>query len=161
MILAGWKEIAAHLRCGIRTLQRWEARGLPVTRPAQAAGESRGLVMADSEALDSWVHKRAAHRMRSDVALNIERAKSLQVKLREQVRVMLQTELAVGMTHIRIARGTGNHSKASRHLGIARRAYETIIQLSQRIPSRDSHSRQFTADLGKLKAALRERGEKV
>ena len=157
MLLTGWKEIAAHLRCGVRTVQRWEQLGLPVTRPTRAAGQKRGPVIADSQRLDSWIHHRSAHGVRSDVAVNIERARSLHEKLGNQVRVMLRTELAVGMTHIQIARGSKNHSKASHYAAIARQAYETIIHLSQRMPQ----SEQFTADLSKLKAALRELGEMI
>jgi hypothetical protein len=157
VLLTGWKEIAAHLRCGVRTVQRWERLGLPVTRPTRAPGQKRGPVIADSERLDSWVHHRSAREARFDVAANIERARSLQEKLGNQVRVMLRTELAIGMTHIQNARGSKNRNKASRNMAIARHAYETIIHLSQRMPQ----SEQFRAELSKLKAALRELGEMV
>ena len=96
-----------------------------------------------------------------DVALEIERARSLQEKLGHQARVMLQTELAVGMTHVRLAHGSRSRTKACHHAAIARQAYQVIIHLSQRIPVRDSPSEQFQTDLGKLKAALQELGEKV
>lgn len=52
MILSGWKEIATYLHCGVRTVQRWEARGLPVHRPAP---HKRSHVIAHSEELDRWV----------------------------------------------------------------------------------------------------------
>ncbi|MGH9523347.1 MAG: hypothetical protein ACRD3E_12540 [Terriglobales bacterium] len=52
MVLHGWKQIAQHLGCGIRTAQRWEAQcGLPVTRPRN---HLRSPVLAHSEALDGW-----------------------------------------------------------------------------------------------------------
>jgi hypothetical protein len=130
---------------------------LPVTRPTRTAGQKRGHVIADSERLDSWVHHRSVHGVRADVAVQIERTRSLKEKLDKQVRVMLRTELAIGMTHIKIARGSKNHDKASRNVGIARQAYETIIHLSERMPQ----SKDFRADLGKLKAALQELGEMV
>jgi len=155
MLLTGWKEIAEHLRCGVRTVQRWERLGLPVTRPTRAPGQKRGPVIADSEKLDSWVHHRSARGARSDVAANIERARSLQEKLGNQVRVMLRTELSLGMTHVRMARRSKNHNKASHYAAIARQAYETIIHLSRRIPQ----SKEFRADVGKLEAALREFGK--
>jgi len=157
VLLTGWKEIAAHLRCGVRTVQRWERFGLPIARPTCAAGQKRGLVIADSEKLDAWIHHRSAHAARSEVAANIERARSLQQKLGNQVRVMLRTELSIGMTHIQIARASKNRNKASRNTDIARRAYETIIHLSQHMPQ----SGEFTAELGNLKAALVELGEKA
>ena len=52
MILAGWKEIAKHLRCGVRTVQRWEQRGLPVHRPLPG---KRSHVIAYSDELDWFV----------------------------------------------------------------------------------------------------------
>jgi hypothetical protein len=55
MILSGWKEIAGHLRRGVRTVQRWEHFGLPVHRPA---GRSRAAVFAISEEIDNWAQSR-------------------------------------------------------------------------------------------------------
>lgn len=52
MVLHGWKQIARHLSCGIRTAQRWETQcGLPVTRPHKRL---RSSVLAESEVLDAW-----------------------------------------------------------------------------------------------------------
>jgi len=51
-ILSGWKQIASHMRQGVRTVQRWELTfGLPVHRPK--AG-TRGAVIAFAEELDAW-----------------------------------------------------------------------------------------------------------
>ena len=52
MILTGWKEIANYLRCGVRTVQRWERAGLPVMRPMPGP---RAHVMAYSQHLDRWL----------------------------------------------------------------------------------------------------------
>lgn len=52
MILTSWKEIAAHLRRGVRTAQRWERAGLPVKRVTKG---SRAPVVADSEDIDAWL----------------------------------------------------------------------------------------------------------
>lgn len=52
MVLSGWKEIAGYLHCGVRTVQRWEADGLPVHRPAPY---KRSHVIAHSDELDRWV----------------------------------------------------------------------------------------------------------
>jgi len=50
MVLTGWKEIAMHLRCGVRTAQRWETRtGLPVRR------RDYGQVLAFSDEIDEWL----------------------------------------------------------------------------------------------------------
>lgn len=51
-VLGSWKEIAAYLGKGVRTVQRWEADlALPVHRPTQA---QRGIVMAFPGELDVW-----------------------------------------------------------------------------------------------------------
>jgi hypothetical protein len=52
MVLSGWKEIAAHLRCGVRTAQRRVARGLPVRRVGNGP---KAPVIADSELVDAWI----------------------------------------------------------------------------------------------------------
>ena len=52
MLLIGWKEIANYLRSGLRTAQRWEAKGLPVIRPNK---QRRGHVVAYTEHLDRWL----------------------------------------------------------------------------------------------------------
>jgi len=51
VILTGWKEIAEHLRCSVRTAQRWEGGGLPVKRVRKSP---RAPVVADSDELDAW-----------------------------------------------------------------------------------------------------------
>ena len=52
-VLNSWKEIAAYLKRGVRTVQRWEAElGLPVRRPW---GRSRSAVLAMRSELDLWV----------------------------------------------------------------------------------------------------------
>lgn len=51
-ILTSWKEIAAYLGKGVRTVQRWEVElELPVRRPN---GRDRQIVMAFTDELDNW-----------------------------------------------------------------------------------------------------------
>ncbi len=53
VVLGSWKEIAAYLGKGVRTVQRWEQQfGLPVRRPN---GRSEGIVYATREELDRWI----------------------------------------------------------------------------------------------------------
>ena len=53
-ILNSWKEIAAYLGRGVRTVQRWERDlGLPVHRPK---GKDRSAVLAFPAEIDSWLH---------------------------------------------------------------------------------------------------------
>ena len=54
-VLNSWKEIAAYLGRGVRTVQRWERElGLPVRRPR---GKERSAVIALTPDLDRWLHK--------------------------------------------------------------------------------------------------------
>ena len=54
--LDSWKEIAAYLGRGIRTVQRWEREeGLPVHRLAH---EKRGSIYARREELAAWWESR-------------------------------------------------------------------------------------------------------
>jgi transposase len=54
MFLNGWKDIAKYLGRGVRTVQRWEALGLPIRRPV---GHSRSAVVAKSEEIDLWISR--------------------------------------------------------------------------------------------------------
>ena len=50
-LLSGWKEIANYMHQGVRTVQRWEAIGLPVRRVTKS---KRSPVIALAEDLDVW-----------------------------------------------------------------------------------------------------------
>ena len=50
-LLSGWKEIANYMHQGVRTVQRWEAIGLPVRR---VRATKPSPVIAFAEDLDSW-----------------------------------------------------------------------------------------------------------
>jgi predicted DNA-binding transcriptional regulator AlpA len=55
-ILNSWKEIAAYVGRGIRTLQRWERdHGFPVHRPS---GKQRSAVFAVTSEVDKWLKTR-------------------------------------------------------------------------------------------------------
>ena len=50
--LTSWKEIAAYLGKGVRTVQRWSAeRGFPVRRPG------RNIIVAIPSEIDAWVRR--------------------------------------------------------------------------------------------------------
>ena len=51
-VLSGWKEVAAYLGRGVRTVQRWEKLGLPVRRPN---AHLRSAVLASSDEIDRWI----------------------------------------------------------------------------------------------------------
>jgi hypothetical protein len=54
-VLNSWKEVAAYMGRGVRTVQRWEQElGLPVRRPR---AKSRSAVIAFKNELDQWLHR--------------------------------------------------------------------------------------------------------
>jgi hypothetical protein len=56
-VLNSWKEIAAYLGRGVRTVQRWEHdAALPVHRPK---GKDRSAVLALTNELDEWLRRTA------------------------------------------------------------------------------------------------------
>jgi hypothetical protein len=62
-VLGSWKEIAAYLGKGVRTVQRWENDlGLPVRRPNGAA---KGVVYASTDDLERWLAQRWGKRAAS------------------------------------------------------------------------------------------------
>lgn len=94
MVLSGWKDIAGYLRCGLRTVQRWERRGLPIHRPLPG---KRSHVVAYSEELDWWVRDhQPPHAPPEDVVVMIGRTR----QLREKVLVNC-TELLARMRVLR------------------------------------------------------------
>lgn len=64
-VLNSWKEIAAYIGRGVRTVQRWEHElGLPVRRPH---AKMRSIVIALSADIDEWLKQRPlrGHRRQS------------------------------------------------------------------------------------------------
>jgi hypothetical protein len=59
-LLNSWKEIAAYLGRGVRTVQRWEKMGLPVCRIGFG---TRAPVLAYARDIDLWVQKTQALRL--------------------------------------------------------------------------------------------------
>jgi len=82
VILTGWKEIARHLRYGVRTLQRWESNGLPVRRVNK---DRRSPVVADSEELDAWILHRShiPPNAPQDLMSNLRRARELRIQIQQ------------------------------------------------------------------------------
>jgi hypothetical protein len=65
-ILNSWKEIAAYLGRGVRTVQRWEIQlELPVHRPA---GKEHSAVIAFSPELDEWLNSRPVRHISGNVS---------------------------------------------------------------------------------------------
>lgn len=61
-LFTSWKEIAAYLGKGVRTVQRWEQQfGLPVRRPN---AREKGIVHANRQELDRWLELQWSQRPR-------------------------------------------------------------------------------------------------
>ena len=56
-MLTCWKDIAHFFGKGVRTVQRWEALGMPVHRP----GKDTNIVFADPDELTRWALKTKPH----------------------------------------------------------------------------------------------------
>jgi len=81
MLLTGWKEIAQYLRCGVRSAQRWQSKGLPINRRYPGP---RSPVIADSEEIDLWMRGDSFWR-KEDVGTlaNVKRSRKLRAQLRQ------------------------------------------------------------------------------
>lgn len=67
-VLNSWKEIAAYLGRGVRTVQRWERDlALPVRRPR---GKERSAVIALKADLDRWLHSVPHSSLKDDAPEN-------------------------------------------------------------------------------------------
>ena len=101
MILTSWKEIASRLNCAVRTAQRWERNGLPVSRPNPGR---RGYVTADADMLDSWLRDSVFWRGNDLVRLReIQRSRALRAKVRYS-REILRDNMASLRTQAELLR---------------------------------------------------------
>ena len=91
MILTGWKEISNHLRYGVRTLQRWERKGLPIRRINQTR---RSPVIADSDELKASIlyRRKLPSGVRDSLRCSLERARELRREVQKN-RKELQCRL--------------------------------------------------------------------
>ena len=87
-LLTSWKEIAAHLGKGVRTVQRWERElGLPVRRP-----DRQHSIVAFPSELDEWFHQAFSPRRRqTEDAEAIESLRREVTLLRQQLASALAT----------------------------------------------------------------------
>jgi hypothetical protein len=79
LILTGWKDIARHLGCGVRTAQRWEHEGLPIRRPLPG---KRSHVVTASEQLDRWVRGAFWRTENLGMMPDIQRSRELRAEIK-------------------------------------------------------------------------------
>jgi hypothetical protein len=79
VILTSWKEIAAYLKKGVRTVQRWELDfNLPVRRPSR---NNRHAVIALSHEIDAWVAVQARRGCSTSESVNSESLDQLLIEI--------------------------------------------------------------------------------
>jgi hypothetical protein len=155
VLLNSWKEIAAHLKCGVRTAQRWQRElHMPVMRVRDS---KRGAVIAESEALDEWMRRRSS-------LLTGEAAGRRASALTEQSKLMRSSsmwlELDTGRQFARLAKTSKVSSTVARRRQAARKAYDTLRHyLSQHAVLSKSELKDFHEGLREFRRELEQLGE--
>lgn len=138
--LSSWKEIAAYLDRGVRTVQRWHADlQLPVHK---LTASPKSPVFAYKEEVDRWLRQCAQReaacserttdcqdivsRPVSKQASVVSRSESIRERLRQTAFGFLLTEAGLALTLVRIAARSADAGERDRRQQQALRAYETI-----------------------------------
>jgi hypothetical protein len=118
--LTSWKEIAAYLGKGVRTVQRWEQRfGLPVRRPSL----NGHVIFAIPQELDAWIgHHQTAQNLGTALAsmsttdrLRIEQQGLLTAMRKASARLeAIEQELSKDVKGLVVRLETARASKPSR-----------------------------------------------
>lgn len=145
-----WEEIAAYLKRGIRTVQRWEKElGLPVHRNSE---RGRPAVVAVRAELDRWARScplLAKHEFKPTVLWQAtDSTGDLQ---------FLRAEIQSGLTFAGIARYAGPHEKEkfSRNFRNSRIAYETLLKFRDRVLLDEATRAEIDAGVDRLKNTLK------
>jgi len=111
MLLNGWKEIANHAQRGVRTVQRWERLGLPVTRVNKSL---RAPVIARSEDIDQWLTRQ--EKGRSQPFVLAELAETRRARLHKQAEDLRRRRADLIRAAEQIVKRSLNHTqKPSTH----------------------------------------------
>lgn len=143
-LLDSWKDIAAYLGRGVRTVQRWENNlYLPIRRPP---GKPRNSIVAFKSELDRWLHDAHALSARPkaaihDSALPLRKGdvRSLSQNLsRSERSSAVQSQITRKPRSLRLVRASLRYAKsAARHLG--------TVKQSRRLLADSNHLRVATA----------------
>jgi hypothetical protein len=165
-ILNSWKEIAAHMNRGVRTVQRWEKEGLPIRRIGKG---KRAPVFALTVEIDTWFRKHGISAAVDGVTAPQSESRRLQAESQLLLNslqrsgvdfLFLDLEIATTMARTALKAG-GNTKKRSRSQKIARRAYDTILYLSQRLKVPRQEDSKLKEKLAAVKRELERLGEPV
>src|SRR5438477_2589990 len=163
-ILNSWKEIATYLDRGVRTVQRWENDGLPIRRVGTG---KRTAVFAFTVEIDKWLQKHATaappdhiKASQSDSRKLLVESELLLKRLQRSGANFLFLDLDVATTMARTALKAGRDTgKKTRSQRIARRAYNTILHLSQRLKMTRQVRSELREKLAAVKRELEQLGE--
>ena len=148
--LSGWKEIASYLGMGVRTVQRYEREmGLPIHRPT---GKSHGTVIATKAELDGWLTAGATQ-------IN-SRPRAVDDRTNRVGADFLRVDSQIALTLSGMALAARDPEKKRRPAEIARKAYDTITQLRQKIVLSSAQRGCLDANLQRLKSELQSIGQR-
>ena len=149
-VFSGWKEIAKYLGTGVRTVQRYEReQRFPVHRPA---GRSKGVVATKIEIHD-WLQAGPALPTRHMPGRwPAERTNSLGAQF-------LKIDSEIALTFAGLALGAKSEERRSRMGQAARKAYDTILRLRQRIYLGEAEGNKLEANLRRLRTKLTSLGQ--
>jgi hypothetical protein len=163
-ILNSWKEIATYLNRGVRTVQRWENEGLPIRR---VGAGNRAPVFAFTVDIDKWLRKYGTAAPTEHVTSPQSHSRKLLAESERLVSTLqrsgadflfLDLDVAFGMAKSAETAGADTQKKA-RKQKIARRAYNTIRHLSQRLKMTKQEKGELKEKLATLRRTLEELGE--
>lgn len=87
--------------------------------------------------------------------------KSLAGQLEENLLDFLKVDLALGLTFVGAALKTSNVPRRQRNQENARKVFDTIMQLKDRIRINRQDATEISENLDRLRAALKKLGEEV
>lgn len=93
-ILSSWKDIAAYMGRGVRTVQRYEHLGLPVIR---LNGAFQSSVMAFTDEIDGWIRETAMRSLAPIMPIGAaewERLSALVQRLQTEVEELRKLAIA-------------------------------------------------------------------
>jgi hypothetical protein len=162
-ILNSWKEIATYMDRGVRTVQTWESDGLPIRR---VGAGNRAPVFALIADIDKWLrnHRTAAPidhvAPQSDSRKLLAESERLVSTLQRSGAdfLFLDLDIAFSLAKSACTAGADTQKKAHKQK-IARRAYDTILQLSRRLKMTKQENGELREKLAALRCALEELGE--
>lgn len=117
MLLSGWKQIAAYMKAGVRTVQRWQNElQLPVVRIRDGVVSP---VMAESEKIDLWIRERSSN---FHPRVLPQSYRDQEIALRKNATEFAHVEISLGFRFTDLASSSGDRDISVRRVKAARKA---------------------------------------